>query len=216
MKVEECIVTVERRSHGWVPGSGIRVCAGIFRPFVSSVADLRGAVLRSGLAAGVRIAAGMLLWSIVIFLFFSSVFSSLLVACIGPQVFGVPISVRAVIKSVAKTILGVVLVKFYDAVYAGDYRILFCIAFHFCDVLRRAYAGSPVAGTGTCQQRHKTTQLAGRWRWLQSQSGTTDGTDGVLGGAVVRTVSDSGLPFDVAFQFSDLLQNRVEQFAQHR
>lgn len=98
MKVEECIVTVERRSLG-----GCLDLAFVF------AREFSGPLCRLWLICAVpscvlvwlisSVAAGMLLWSIVIFLFFSSVFSSLLVACIGPQVFGVPISVRASLKA---------------------------------------------------------------------------------------------------------------------
>lgn len=98
MKVEECIVTVERRSMG-----GCLDLAFVF------AREFSGPLFRLWLICAVpscvlvwllaSVAAGMLLWSIVIFLFFSSVFSSLLVACIGPQVFGVPISVRASLKA---------------------------------------------------------------------------------------------------------------------
>lgn len=98
MKVEECIVTVERRSMG-----GCLDLAFVF------AREFSGPLFRLWLICAVpscvlvwllaSVAAGTLLWSIVIFLFFSSVFSSLLVACIGPQVFGVPISVRASLKA---------------------------------------------------------------------------------------------------------------------
>ena len=97
MKVEDCIVTVERRSMG-----GCLDLAFVF------AREFSGPLFRLWLICAVpscvlvwliaSVSAGMLLWSLVIFLFFSSVFSSLLVACIGPQVFGVPISVRAALK----------------------------------------------------------------------------------------------------------------------
>ena len=72
-----------------------------------------------------------------------------------------------------------------------------------------------VVGTGADQQRHKAPQLAGRRRWLQPKSGSIDGTDGVLGRAVVWAVSDSRLSGDGAFQFANLLQNPVQQFSKH-
>ena len=98
MKVEDCIVTVERRSLG-----GCLDLAFVF------AREFSGPLFRLWLICAVpscvlvwliaSVDAGMLPLSIVIFLFFSSVFSSLLVACIGPQVFGVPISVRASLKA---------------------------------------------------------------------------------------------------------------------
>lgn len=98
MKVEECIVTVERRSTGGCLDLAFvfaREFSGpLFRLWL--ICALPSCILVWLLAS---VSAGMLLWSMVIFLFFSSVFSSLLVACIGPQVFGVPISVRAALKA---------------------------------------------------------------------------------------------------------------------
>ena len=98
MKVEECIVTVERRSMG-----GCLDLAFVF------AREFSGPLFRLWLICAVpscvlvwllaSVAAGMWLWTIVIFLIFSSVFSSLLVGCIGPQVFGVPISVRSSVKA---------------------------------------------------------------------------------------------------------------------
>ena len=98
MKVEDCIVTVERRSLG-----GCLDLAFVF------AREFAGPLTRLWLICAVpacvlvwtisSVAPRMLLWSVVIFLLFSSIFSSLLVACMGPQVFGVPISVRASLKA---------------------------------------------------------------------------------------------------------------------
>ncbi|MDA1232910.1 MAG: hypothetical protein O2856_19245, partial [Planctomycetota bacterium] len=111
MKVEECIVTVERRSMG-----GCLDLAFVF------AREFSGPLFRLWLICAVpscalvwllaSVSAGMLLWSLVIFLFFSSVFSALLVACIGPQVFGVPISVRASLKAWGKRFWGWLLLSF--------------------------------------------------------------------------------------------------------
>lgn len=98
MRVEECIVTVERRSMGGCLDLAFvfaREFSGpLFRLWL--ICALPSCVLVWLLAT---VSAGMLIWSAVIFLFFSSVFSSLLVACMGPQVFGVPISVKASLKA---------------------------------------------------------------------------------------------------------------------
>lgn len=111
MKVDECIVTVERRSMG-----GCLDLAFVF------AREFSGPLFRLWLICAVpscvlvwllaSVSAGMLLWSLVIFLFFSSVFSALLVACIGPQVFGVPISVRASLKAWRKRLWGWLLLSF--------------------------------------------------------------------------------------------------------
>lgn len=98
MKVEECIVTVERRSMGGCLDLAFvfarEFCGPLFRLWL--ICAVPSCVLVWLFASFTTM---MLLWSIVIFLFFSSVFSSLLVACIGPQVFGVPISVQASLKA---------------------------------------------------------------------------------------------------------------------
>ena len=98
MKVEDCIVSVERRSFG-----GCLDLAFVFSR------EFAGPLTRLWLLCAVPSCAvvwlmvsqttDMLIPSIMVFMFFSSVFSSLLVACMGPQVFGVPISVRAAIRA---------------------------------------------------------------------------------------------------------------------
>lgn len=98
MKVEDCIVSVERRSFG-----GCLDLAFVF------AREFAGPLTRLWLLCAVPSCAvvwllvsqttDMLIPSIMVFMFFSAVFSSLLVACMGPQVFGVPISVRAAIKA---------------------------------------------------------------------------------------------------------------------
>ena len=98
MKVEDCIVTVERRTTGGCLDLAFvfarEFCGPLFRLWL--ICAIPSCVLVWLLAS---VSAGMFLWSAVIFLFFSSVFSSLLVACMGPQVFGVPISVKASLKA---------------------------------------------------------------------------------------------------------------------
>lgn len=98
MKVEECIVSVERRSLG-----GCLDLAFVFaREFAGPLFRLWliCAVPSCGLVWLITSrSTDMLVPSILIFLFFSSLFSSLLVSCMGPQVFGVPISVRAAVRA---------------------------------------------------------------------------------------------------------------------
>ena len=98
MKVEECIVSVERRTLG-----GCLDLAFVF------AREFAGPLTRLWLLCAVPSCAvvwlmvsrqtDMLIPSIMVFMFFSAVFSSLLVACMGPQVFGVPISVRSAVKA---------------------------------------------------------------------------------------------------------------------
>lgn len=117
MRVEECIVTVERRSMGGCLDLAFvfarEFCGPLFRLWLICI--LPSCVLVWLLAS---VSAGMLIWSAVIFLFFSSVFSSLLVACMGPQVFGVPDFGQSVAKSLAKSILGLVAAELRHAFYA--------------------------------------------------------------------------------------------------
>lgn len=99
MKVEDCIVTVERRSVGgcidlafvfarqfaW-PLFGLTLCFAVpSTVFVWLVGD--------------SIRSNVLVPSILVFAFFNMLMSGAMVATVGPQVFGVPISVRTALKS---------------------------------------------------------------------------------------------------------------------
>ncbi|MFO1002869.1 MAG: hypothetical protein U0936_21265 [Planctomycetaceae bacterium] len=98
MKVEECIVSVERRTFG-----GCMDLAFVFsREFAAPITRLWliCAVPSCALVwLTVSRTTDMLIPSLMIFMFFSAIFNALLVACMGPQVFGVPISVRASVKA---------------------------------------------------------------------------------------------------------------------
>ena len=111
MKVEECIVTVERRTMGGCLDLAFvfarEFCGPLFRLWL--ICALPSCVLVWMLAS---VSAGMLICSMLIFLFSSSVFSSLLVACIGPQVFGVPISVKAALQAWKKRFWAWLLLSF--------------------------------------------------------------------------------------------------------
>lgn len=94
MKVEDCIVTVERRTLGECVDLAFvfsREFAGpLFRIWFVCAAP---SCLLVWLLASRN--TDMLIPSIIIFLVFSSIFSALLTAAVGPQVFGVPMSLRA-------------------------------------------------------------------------------------------------------------------------
>jgi hypothetical protein len=98
MRVEECIVSVERRTLG-----GCLDLAFVFaREFAGPLSRLwLICAVPSCIAVWLMVSQStdMLFPSILVFMVFSAVFSSLLVACMGPQVFGVPISVRAAIRT---------------------------------------------------------------------------------------------------------------------
>ena len=96
MKVEECIVTVERRSIG-----GCLDLAFVFaREFAGPLSRLWLICALPSCALVWLMAStstNMLLPSLLVFMFFTAMFNALLVSCMGPQVFGVPISVRAAV-----------------------------------------------------------------------------------------------------------------------
>lgn len=103
MKVEDCIVVVERRSLGGCIDLAFvfaREFAGpLFRLWaICAVPSCLTILLISGWSTD------LLPLSIPIFMFFSSVFSALLVCSMGPQVFGVPISFTQAAKSWRKRI----------------------------------------------------------------------------------------------------------------
>jgi hypothetical protein len=93
MKVEDCIVAVEPRSLG-----GCLDLAFVFsREFAAPLSRLwLLCALPSCLAVALlsSLLTRMLLPSLLIFAVFSAIFGSLMVACVGPQVFGVPMSIR--------------------------------------------------------------------------------------------------------------------------
>lgn len=98
MRVEDCIVSVERRTFG-----GCLDLAFVFaREFAAPLTRLWLLCAVPSCAVVwlmVSRTTDMLIPSIMVFMFFSAIFSSLLVACMGPQVFGVPISVRAAVRA---------------------------------------------------------------------------------------------------------------------
>jgi hypothetical protein len=111
MKVENCIVTVERRSTG-----GCLDLAFVF------AREFAGPLFRLWLICAVPSCAlvwlmasestTVLLPSILVFMLFSAIFNALLVSCVGPQVFGVPISVRAAVTAWRKRFSGWLLLTF--------------------------------------------------------------------------------------------------------
>lgn len=105
MKVEDCIVTVERRSLG-----GCLDLAFVFaRHFAGPISLLTAcfaipACLLTWLVAE-SLRHDVLIPSIVIFAFVHLLYSGALVAAVGPQVFGVRIQVRAALRQLISRIL---------------------------------------------------------------------------------------------------------------
>lgn len=136
MRVEDCIVTVERRSVG-----GCLDLAFVF------AREFSGPLLRLWLLCAIpscglswvlaTMTTDAFIPSCLIFLFFTSLFSAFLVGCMGPQVFGVPISVRAAVKTWRKRFWGWLLLtmvaRFFQAISG------FC--FVVPSVFVTAYAG---------------------------------------------------------------------------
>jgi len=136
MKVENCIVTVERRSTG-----GCLDLAFVF------AREFAGPLLRLWLICAVPscalvwlMASGsttMLLRSILVFMFFSALFNALLVSCMGPQVFGVPITVRGGVKALQKRFFGWLLLTFVTRFFQAITGFCFVIP----SVFVTAFAG---------------------------------------------------------------------------
>lgn len=110
MKVEDCIVSVERRTVGGCLDLGFV----FFRHFALPLMQLTAcfAVPCSVVVwlLGDAMRHDVFLPSMVIFAFFSMLASGAMVATVGPQVFGVPISVRFALKSLSSRALAYVLV----------------------------------------------------------------------------------------------------------
>jgi hypothetical protein len=104
MKVEDCIVAVEPRSLG-----GCLDLAFVFsREFAVPLSRLwLLCALPSCMAVALlsSLLTRMLLPSLLVFAVFSAIFGSLMVACVGPQVFGVPMSIRSAGRVVAGRLL---------------------------------------------------------------------------------------------------------------
>ncbi len=136
MKVEDCIVTVERRSVG-----GCLDLAFVFaREFSGPITRLWLLCAIPSCGFSWMLASNMtdaFIPSCLIFLFFTSLFSAFLVGCMGPQVFGVPISVRAAVRTWRKRffawLLLTAMARFFQAISG------FC--FVFPSVFVTAYVG---------------------------------------------------------------------------
>ncbi len=101
MKVEDCIVAVERRSLG-----GCLDLAFVFaREFAAPITRLTLMFAVPACALVWLIASystDMLMPSVLIFLCFSSLYNGALIAAVGPQVFGVSISTRHALRDLRK------------------------------------------------------------------------------------------------------------------
>lgn len=98
MRVEDCIVTVERRTLGECVDLAFvfsrEFAAPLFRIWL--VCAVPSCLLVWLMASA---STDMLFPSILVFLLFSSIYSAILTAAVGPQVFGVPMSLRSGFRS---------------------------------------------------------------------------------------------------------------------
>ncbi|MFO0977197.1 MAG: hypothetical protein U0996_12415 [Planctomycetaceae bacterium] len=123
MKVEDCIVVVERRSLGGCIDLAFvfaREFAGpLFRLWaLCAIPSCLTILLFASLSTD------LLIISVLVFMFFSAVFNALLVSSMGPQVFGVPISLSQAAKSWRKRLIS----WFFLTAFS---RLAQCIGFVF-------------------------------------------------------------------------------------
>jgi len=101
MRIEDCIVAVERRTGGGCLDLAIvftqQFIGPIFRLFVTFAVP--SCAITWWLTSG---GTDMLLVAVPVFLFFSSLMSAALIATVGPQVFGVPLSTRNGLTAIRK------------------------------------------------------------------------------------------------------------------
>ena len=98
MKVEDCIVTVERRNVGGCIDLAFVFLRHFLVPLYTLTACFAIPALFCVWTLGDSMRHDVLIPSIIIFAFFSMLYSGAMVATVGPQVFGVPISTRAALK----------------------------------------------------------------------------------------------------------------------
>lgn len=186
MRAEDCIVTVERRSLG-----GCLDLAFVFGR------EFSGPLLRLWLLCAVPACltvwllsaslTDMLLPSLIVFLVFGSVFGTLLVACMGPQVFGVPVSVKRALQSVKPRILSWLLLT-------GILRVFQCLA-GVCLVLPSAFVtawGGHLPEVLILEQSGLR-NVSNRLNWLASGGGYHRNLTRVLGLFVFWVVMSVGL-----------------------
>jgi len=103
MRVEDCLVTVERRSAGGCIDLAFVFTRQFFVPIYRLM--LLFAVPNCIIAWWLTsMATDMLIPNLILFSIFSAFFGGALVAAIGPQVFGVPISIRAAVRGLRQHI----------------------------------------------------------------------------------------------------------------
>ncbi len=199
MKVEDCIVSVERRSMG-----GCLDLAFVFgRHFAAPITRLMlmFAVPSCGLVWLLTSwQTDMLIPSILIFLFFNALMSGALVASIGPQVFGVPITTSAALKGVRSRLFSYLFLTFIARmlqVFTG-----FCMVLP--SVLVTAYFGH--LPEVMLLERTKFSQVTQRLSWLGKGGGFSRNLGRLLALLVFWGIASAGV-FRTIDMLSDTLFN---------
>lgn len=104
MRIEDCIVRVERRTGGGCLDLAIVFAQHFFRPVAKLLVTFAvpSCLLTWWISDG---RTDLLIPAAAIFAFFASLMSATLIATVGPQVFGVPLSTQAGIGAVRKRII---------------------------------------------------------------------------------------------------------------
>jgi len=199
MKVEDCIVSIERRSLG-----GCLDLAFVFgRHFAGPITRL---MLMFAIPSCVLVwlltsyQTDMLIPSIVIFLFFNALMSGAMVASIGPQVFGVPITTTAAIKGIRNRLFSYLFLS-------GVARLLqvftgFCMVFP--SVFVTAYFGH--LPEVVLLERTKFSQVTQRLSWLGKGGGYSRNLGRLLSLLLFWFIASAGL-FRMIDMLSDTLFN---------
>lgn len=105
MRVEDCIVAVERRSLGGCIDLAFVFSRRFALPLLSVMLCFAvPSVILTWLVAD-ALRADVFLPSVIVFAFFHTLYSGALVATVGPQVFGVPISTKAALKGLMSRLI---------------------------------------------------------------------------------------------------------------
>ena len=197
MKVEDCIVSVERRTLGGCLDLAFvftrEFAAPLFR--LTSLFAIPSCALVWGMTA---VSPNMLFPSLFVFLFFSSLFSGALVSAMGPQVFGVPISIRQAMRSFRKRMVGYLLLTLF-------YRFLQLATF-MCFAFPAAIVTAQMGHMPEVLLLEHTplTQVTSRLSWLSKGGGFSRNLSHVIGLAFVWILISLGV-----FITIDVLSNAL-------
>ncbi len=186
MKVEDVIVSVERRSLG-----GCIDLAFVFtRTFAGPILQL---MLLFAVPSCVVVwmftstSTDMLIPSFLVFMFFATLFSGALISAMGPQVFGVPISTRQALRSVRRRFIGFM---FFSLLY----RFLQVIT-GFCMLLPAVLVTAQMGHLPEVMLLEQTSikQVTSRLGWLTKGGGFSRNLSRLLGLTLLWALFSVGL-----------------------